>query len=517
MRSFIENVNASHEVLMEAYQEYLEAPGLFASTSVREKANTAQFFFDRAADCLDVSQVGDSLRSDTRTEATLQLKEIFDRIDIPDYSDIPDQEVILDLKEKEIDLNNWTVPETEIEITKVKEGDRAGEYLFSPSTVARTPEFYEKVKTLRYKRGATENFYNFYISTPGQLLPPKWFRFLPKASHAVYFDQTLWQWMGMFIVLIFNAIIIIFIFKWNQKRTRKFRPIRKSFARATPALLSSLLLWFSCDFIDNQLNITGTVLFSTLMTLYFFLWTMAGFIVFFVNQGIGEAIVAYLEHTQEKVESNLIRVIVDVVSFIAGGAVILFGLVTLGVNLLPLVAGLGVGGLAVALGAQSTLENVIAGLALFFDKPVVAGERCVFGDQEGFVQSIGLRSIRLQGIDGTLISMPNSQFSQLLLTNKSRSEKLLFKHQIHLSYETTSEQLNVVLDRLHKLLTDHEQTLEPGLHVRCVGYNEYSIVIELQAYINTGDIETFLLIQEELLLKVQEIVEEVGTEFAIGV
>ncbi|MDB9519700.1 mechanosensitive ion channel [Roseofilum reptotaenium CS-1145] len=244
---------------------------------------------------------------------------------------------------------------------------------------------------------------------------------------------------------------------------------------------------------------------------------MLAFIVFFVTQGIREVIVVHLQQQHDKVDRKLIRTLVDVISFISSGAVVLFGIQRLGANLFPLLAGLGVGGLAIALGAQSTLENVIAGLALFFDKPVVAGEKCVFGEHEGIVQSIGLRSIRLEGLDGNLISMPNSAFSQLQLTNKSRAEKILFKHRIHLSYETKSHQLKSALDQFRKLLVDHEHTLEAGLHVRCVGYNEYSIVVELQAYIDTGNREEFLLIQECLLLKVKSVVEEVGTKFAIGV
>ncbi|MDJ1174268.1 mechanosensitive ion channel family protein [Roseofilum capinflatum] len=521
MKSFMENLHSSHEALMEAYDQYMEEPGLFPSASVQEKANIAQVFFDRASECLDISQVGDSLKTNVKTEVTLLLKEVFDRIDLPYHSEIPNQQAILDLREKNIELNNWRVPKTAIEITKVQEGERAGEYLFSPETVAQAANFYQTIKEMPYNSSsnsnATEGFYEFYSSTPGQLLPPKWFVFLPKSLDAVFWDQTLWQWLGMIIVLFFTGLIVIFMFKWNQKITAKFKPTRKYLFRTIPAWISIALLWVVGDFINYQLNITGYVLILSLDFLYFSWWVMVAFVFFFLAQAVGEVIIRYFRENNEKIDAELIRNFADLISLAIGGIVVLFGLQRIGLNLFPLLAGLGVGGVAIALGAKSTLENVIAGLALFFDQPVVAGEECIFGGNEGAVQSVGLRSIRLQGVDGNLMSMPNSEFCQLQLINKSRAEKSLFKHRIHLSYETKSQQLKSALDKFRKLLVDDENILEAGLHVRCVGYNEYSIVVEFQAYIDTGDEEEFLLIQEGLLLKVKQVVEEVGTKFAMGV
>jgi MscS family membrane protein len=89
------------------------------------------------------------------------------------------------------------VPNTDIVITRVEEGSRQGEYLFTPDTVARLDEFYEKVKDLPYKLDTfiSYDFLDFYISSPGRLLPPKWSRWIPAWSTALYLDQTLWQWV----------------------------------------------------------------------------------------------------------------------------------------------------------------------------------------------------------------------------------------------------------------------------------------------------------------------------------
>ncbi len=106
----------------------------------------------------------------------------------------------------------------------------------------------------------------------------------------------------------------------------------------------------------------------------------------------------------------------------------------MGISLIPVLAGLGVGSLALALAARPTLENIIVGLILFADRPVTVGEECSFGDQQGTVLEIGLRSTRILALNGDIVSMPNSKFSELELVNKSRSDRILLSQTIGLRY-----------------------------------------------------------------------------------
>ena len=181
LRSFVENVNESHRILMAAYDQYLKEPGPFPSTEVREQASQAEILFKRAKRSLNLSEIPPRLEQDVGIEGTLLLKEVLDRIEVPSYAEIPNAEAVAADEE----LSRWTLPDTEIHIVQVEDGPQAGEFLFSTETVARLKEFYTKVQKLPYQPSATEGFYQFYIATPGRLLPLKWLQGLPSWLKAV--------------------------------------------------------------------------------------------------------------------------------------------------------------------------------------------------------------------------------------------------------------------------------------------------------------------------------------------
>ena len=163
------------------------------------------------------------------------------------------------------------------------------------------------------------------------------------------------------------------------------------------------------------------------------------------------------------------------------------GLEDLGVSLMPLLAGLGVGGFAIALAVRPTLENFIGGVILFLDKPVNVGYICCFGDQIGFVESIGLRTARVRKYEDTIVSIPNAEFSQMQLENLSARERTLFQVILALRYETTAEQLRYVLTKLRKMLIGHPKVSPERLRVRFRRFGDTSLDIEVFAYIRTSD------------------------------
>jgi MscS family membrane protein len=115
------------------------------------------------------------------------------------------------------------------------------------------------------------------------------------------------------------------------------------------------------------------------------------------------------------------------------------------INVTALIAGLGVGGIAVALAAQKTLENLFGGITLYADRPVRVGDFCRFGDRVGTVEEIGLRSTRIRTLDRTLVSVPNAEFSNLHLENYTARDRIWYHPTIGLRYETTPDQLRFVL------------------------------------------------------------------------
>jgi MscS family membrane protein len=186
-----------------------------------------------------------------------------------------------------------------------------------------------------------------------------------------------------------------------------------------------------------------------------------------------------------------------------------------GYNTTTILAGLGVGGLAVALAAQKTIENLFGGISVIGDRPVLVGDVCRFGDRVGTVMHIGLRSTRIRTPDRTIISVPNAQFSSMELENISGRDKIWFHPTLNLRRDTKSDQLLEVLSSIGKILTAHPKVETGKVPVRFVGVGPYSLDVEVVAYVTTSDYDEFLALQQELLLGMLQAVERAGTALAV--
>ena len=186
-----------------------------------------------------------------------------------------------------------------------------------------------------------------------------------------------------------------------------------------------------------------------------------------------------------------------------------------GYNTSTILAGLGVGGLAIALAAQKTIENLFGGISVIGDRPVLVGDVCRFGDRTGEVMHIGLRSTRIRTADRTIISVPNGQFSSMPLENISGRDKIWFHPTLNLRRDTTSDQLQEVLASLREILARHAKVETGKLPVRFIGVGPFSLDVEVSAYITTSDYDEFLALQQELLLQMLQAVEHAGTALAV--
>lgn len=186
----------------------------------------------------------------------------------------------------------------------------------------------------------------------------------------------------------------------------------------------------------------------------------------------------------------------------------------LGVNVTGVLAGLGVGGLAVALAAQKTIENFFGGITLVADQPVRVGDFCRFGDRVGTVEEVGLRSTRVRTLDRTVVTIPNAEFAVLSLENYTQRDRIWFHAMLGLRYETTADQLRHVLVGLRTLLRDNPRVDPVPARVRFVGFGAHSLDLELFAYIRTRDFDEFLAIREDLLLQIMDCVAASGSGFA---
>jgi MscS family membrane protein len=185
-----------------------------------------------------------------------------------------------------------------------------------------------------------------------------------------------------------------------------------------------------------------------------------------------------------------------------------------GFDVTALLAGLGVGGIAVALAAQKTLENLFGGLTLLADRPVSVGDFCRFGDRVGTIEAIGLRSTRVRTLDRTLVTVPNAAFSAMQLENYSALDRIWYHPILGLRYETTREQVRAILERVREMLLAHPRVVPDPARIRFLGFGAYTLDLEVFAYVDATDYGDFLAVAEDLNLRIMRIVEEMGASFA---
>jgi MscS family membrane protein len=194
------------------------------------------------------------------------------------------------------------------------------------------------------------------------------------------------------------------------------------------------------------------------------------------------------------------------------GAVV--ALQQIGFQITGLLAGLGIGGVAVALAAQKTIANLFGGFSLATDQPIRLGDYCKFGDNTGWVVDVGMRSTRIRTLDRSIITVPNSEFAEIQLENLSMRDRMRLSTDLGLRYETTPDQLRRVLAAVHQLLAQDARVIPDPLRVRFKSFGAYSLDIEVMTYVATTDQDEFLAIREDLFLKIMDIVAENGTSFA---
>jgi MscS family membrane protein len=209
---------------------------------------------------------------------------------------------------------------------------------------------------------------------------------------------------------------------------------------------------------------------------------------------------------------SLVRRFVEVIIFLF---VTLTVLKSIGVDITTALAGVGIGGLALGLGAQKTFENVFGGVSILFDKVVVIGDVCKINNQTGTIEDIGLRSTRLRTPERTVLSIPNGVMATSTIENLRFRDKFLCQQTIRLRYDLSPDHLRYVLGELRGILARNPKVEEPSARARFLRFSEYALEVEIFAYILESDYNQYLAVQEELLLEMMDALEQAGAVIAL--
>lgn len=250
------------------------------------------------------------------------------------------------------------------------------------------------------------------------------------------------------------------------------------------------------------------MLFQLLITVAF-AWTILRFIDF-----IGLILMKRAEATESKLDDQFVPYIKSGLKIIVSIMAIFFALgFIFKVNILAIVGGLGIGGLALALAGKETVENLFGSFTIFFDKPFTVGDHVRVGSVEGFVESIGLRSTRIRTLERSLLAIPNKKMIDAELENVTLRSMWRARFFIGLTYSTSAVQLKAVIKDIYDYIHAHPQTRDNPV-VKFSEFNSSSLDILVVYFVLTSELETFLNIKEEINFKIMEIVQQHGCSFA---
>lgn len=450
------------------------------------------------------------------------MMEILDRIDLPGEEMIPDADMV-----KNENLRLWMIPNTEITLIRIEDGARQRQWVFSAETVKQLRTYYERIKNLPYRpdaiMGHIEPYggpYQRYVLLPEESFPNRWIRKIPAWGRSIYLENAVWKWLGIGITIGLGTTLFILIRTATQALRRRLGKDRffSNGLRLIPPVGGAVLAILVENFIDEQINGVGVIDAITETGLYTITQVCWAWAIIELGGIIARFFVRQWQKDFKGVHHFLASIAIRLLTLAMAIGLVIYGVERLGLSIMPLLAGLGIGGIAIALAVRPTLENLIGGIVLLIDKPVEVGDLCSYsgqaGEQVGVVEKIGLRSTRLRKFEDTLVSIPNAEFCQLQLENLSRREMTLLQYTLNLRYETSADQLRHVLTYLRRMLIGHPKVSPERLRVRFTGFGASSLDVEIFAYIRTRVYPEYWAIREDINLRIIDIVNDSGTGFA---
>jgi MscS family membrane protein len=385
----------------------------------------------------------------------------------------------------------------DIMVQRVDQGKNSAVWLFSKETLAGIPELYDEVNLV-----SVDNVLPAFVTER-------------KIAQIPLF-QWLFVLVGMPVIYVLTGLLDRLISPLANRMWRRLRgQAAVKHVHVAPIPVRLLLLTVVIRWMIANLNLS-------LLTREF--WSsVANVITIVACVWLGLMLNGWGENlSRRRLEQRGVQGLVSILRVVRRtldlavvfcGALILLSYFNL--NVTAALAGLGVGGIAIALAAQKTLENVIGGISIIADRVVRVGDFLKIGATMGTIEDIGLRSTRIRTLDRSVISIPNGQISNDRLEDLSCRDKFWLHPILSLQYETTAAQMRSALESIRRLLFDHARVEKDSIRVRFLNFGSSSLDVEVFAYILAVDFPDFLAVQEELLLRFMDAIQAAGTRMAL--
>jgi len=351
-------------------------------------------------------------------------------------------------------------------------------------------------------------------------------RFIANDNMSQWLNDTLlwipnWKWVALGIalcagLLIQSLLVQIFV---RLKKSERIRAHVRGFIRYsldTPihkplAWIVTSLLWLS--FLDG-LELTPKFERNVEALAKLILAFSAIRLAYCIAEAFGQRFKDIVSKSDSTLDDSLVPFATKTLKVLVVVFGVLIAVQNFGVNVMSLLAGLGLGGLALALAAQDTAANLFGSITIIFDKPFQMGDWIKVGDTEGIVEEVGFRSTRVRTFYKSVVTIPNSVMAKEKIDNLGLRSARRLRHTLGITYDTPVEKIHQFIDKIHSVVSKHPQVKSDEVVVRMNGLGDSAIQILLNCYVYVTLEKSEADIQEDILFAVITVAQELGVEFA---
>lgn len=457
----------------------------------------------RAAQYLDLSQISSDQRADegqnlARTvcfllnrDTQFELRHLSDSAEgMPDDGLEPDRDLLATFQ-----LNGETVP-----LYLQRENRKGVEiWLVSADSVAQLPKLAPLTQETAFER------------------------WLPAPLVKIRFIGTsVWVWIVLIVIASILGAFSRLLSRAVLAGVRPFIPKRTVLIHRLGTLIEPIRLLVAVLIFRIAINFVPTTVLLRQYLLYLLMLLFVigvAALIMRIADVISDRIQSRMDPKQRAVSLAMFRLTARFIKICIFCIAVLFLLHQWGFQIGAILAGLGVGGLAVALAAQKTIENLFGGISIISDRPVAVGDFCLFtgprGEMVGTVVDVGLRSTRIRTLDRTMVTIPNANFATMSIENFVTRDMMWFHPTLQLRRDTPPAKIRAMMDAMVKILKDHPLVDPTDVPLRFSAILNQSFQLEIFAYVKSDDYNKFLNVQSELFLKFLEAGEELGVSFAV--
>lgn len=471
-------------------------------TAMNQVEKEGEEALERAAACLDLSAFAATVRDEAGLRLARDLKTFLDKWELVDLAKVPE----------EIERERWVylkIPDGEVSLSREEDGH----WLFSRRTLSSLPDLLEYVADRDFVEGLRGG-------GEGPTTVGGWIREqMPARGRARVFLLEVWQWFGLLVVIFLGVVVdrlvrhlagVSLARLWKKGRRLVDRETALRFQKPMGIVAGALVWSLLLRLLDLPVHVLNVLVIAVRVVMASAgVWASYRFV---------DVLAAYLASLARRTESTLDDLLVPLIRRALKILIVVVGVLfvaqNLNVNVSSLIAGLGIGGLAFALAAKDTVENLFGSFTVLMDRPFQIGDWVVIGELEGTVEELGLRSTRIRTFYNSLITVPNSRLVHTAVDNLGARRYRRVKCMISVQYDTPPERLDAFCEGIRELIRRHPYTRKDYYLVYFNEFADSSLNIMLYAFHETPDWPTELRERHRLFTDIVRLAQRLGVEFA---